>query len=101
MSRMGRAPGSVTIQTLKWAKIAKRMRADGKTLVEIAAALGTSKARVWQICKKFEIGSPRNRTGGPKQYDKRRVPQPIDPEKARQITESKKSWWLQQDRRTA
>lgn len=100
MNPYGRAKGSVTPKTRQWAVIIRRMRREKKTLQEIGDHLGTSKINVWRICRLFGITSPRDY--GRKQYTKYKLtPPPIDPEKARQITESKRRWWLQQDRRTA
>lgn len=92
-----RSAGRINDLTRRRAEMIRAMRAEGKTLQTIAAALGMSRFNVWRICDLFGIKSSRD-WGPKKQHDKRYIPPPIDPEKARQITQNIKAYWLGEEK---
>jgi len=95
----GRKKGQRTARTLAMIPAIRKMRSAGWLMPEIGKALGISKERVWMLCRDFGIGTIRPK--GPKRYIEKYVPPPIDPRRAAQITEQKRLWWQNQERRSA
>lgn len=84
-------------------ELIREERAKDKTYRQVAEALGVSFSTVQRVCKRHGIRAKELRGGyrprRPKRPDPRgklreKLP-PIDPERARQITEAKKRYWRQ------
>ena len=73
-------------------RVIRKMRRQGKTILEMAAALGLKRWAVTDFCRRQGIPLPRAGKAKNVAHSWYSVP-PIDPEKAARITREKMRFW--------